>query len=125
MENIRKLLRWIKKLFKDDYYEPKRLTTYIFGVDPYDDLITTGSCFITHKLVDGKPVAEYKGRPLDVPFPDLMKDMLKFYPIPITKERTDEDVLTELKAIAMFKPEIFKDFLKNDYECIINKHYDV
>lgn len=136
MENPFNPFYWFKsfKARMDKFYKAKNTMTriqrenpkpeyYSAGIDPFTDLVNTGHCFIHHKIVDGEPVAEYNGRKLDIPFPDLMKDMLKFYPTPIVKERTDEDIRTELKAIAMFKPEVFKEFLKNDYERIINKDY--
>ncbi len=106
---------------KDGNDKPSpRSETFHLAIDPFNDLVHTGRCYITHKIVDGEPVAEYNGRPMDVPFKGLLEDMLKYYPTP-PKEKTDEDFLIQLRAIAMFKPEVFKEFLKNDYERIINK----
>lgn len=85
------------------------------GTDPYTDLVNTGNCSITHKIVDGQPVCEYNGRSLDIKFPNLMKDMLKYYDTQIVKERTDEDIMMELKAINLFKPEVLKEFIDKHY----------
>lgn len=58
---------------------------------------------------------------MKIPFPSLIRDLVNYYPSPIVKEKTDEDWINELKAIAMFKPELFEKFLKEDYDRILNR----
>lgn len=103
------------KLTKDNYYAA--------GIDPYcNDIVTEGSVAVLFREGTGenkgKMIAEYLGREkkeFEIPFHDLIKDMLKYYPTNIKKERTDEDVMMELKAIKMFKPHVLKDFIDNHY----------
>lgn len=94
---------------------------FIGGIDPYNEGTNDSQALIIRKGLNGESVVQYFGRPEGVLFPELIKDMLKYYPNLVVKERTDEDIRNELKAIAMFNPKILKDFLENDYERIINK----
>lgn len=65
----------------------KRVETFGMGLDPYRN-VDEGSdlnATVVFKTKDG--ITEYLGRPNDIPFPELIKEMVKYYPNQIVDEK--------------------------------------
>lgn len=90
---------------------------YSMGIDPHAPTSTDATAVMITRKRGDKLVAEYISKPKEgVAFPELLNELLQYYPADnIVKERTDEDVMMELKAIQMFRPNVLKEFIEKHY----------